>query len=301
MKARKLMLQCLLACCLVGILLPLPAAANITGAIYTTLPNGQTVNGNIYHQKTDVYLDGGPQNMHGQGLPDDDYYFQVTDPSGAVLLSQDDISCRVLQVVNGVVIGHPTDGSGNPGCYHVNGAFNPSNGSTAIQLCSASGCPTGVPPSCTPGSLSYCDTPNHGGEYKVWITSISSYDPVNCAPNHGFCDGASKTDNFKVRVPGVAYITACKFIDVNGDGNYVPADGDYLTAGWPITATGVDGDSGNGVTQNTEQDGCTTFTVSGLPNHGQGSQATVTLTEGTMTGFTQTAPPNGACQFVSGT
>ena len=295
MKARKLVLQCLFTCCIIGMLLPLPAAANINGAIYTTLPNGQTVNGNIYHLKTDVYLDGGPQNMHGQGLPDGDYYFQVTDPSGAVLLSQDDISCRVLQVSGGVVIGHPIDSFGNPGCYHLNGANNPANGSTPIQLCGATGCPTGVPPSCTPGSESYCDTPNHGGEYKVWITPATNYDPVNCASNYGFCNDESKTDNFKVRVPGVAYVTACKFIDVDGDGTF--DNQDYLTAGWPITATGVDGDTGSGVTQNTDQDGCTTFTVSGL--HGM-SQATVTLTEGSMTGFTQTAPPTGACQFVTG-
>ena len=34
-----------------------------------------------------VYINGGPQNEDTQGLPDGTYYFQVTNPSGAVLLS----------------------------------------------------------------------------------------------------------------------------------------------------------------------------------------------------------------------
>src|SRR5579871_5416150 len=100
-------------------------AQNISGAIYTTFGNGTTVNGNIYPSKDQVYLNGGPQNMHGAGLsPDGDYYFQVTDPSGAVLLSLDPISCRVVTVSGAVITGHPTDGAGNPACYHINGDNN---------------------------------------------------------------------------------------------------------------------------------------------------------------------------------
>src|SRR5215472_7943960 len=185
MKARKLMLQCLLACCLIGMLLPLSAAANINGAIYTTFGDGTTVNGNLYPSKDVVYLDGGPQNVHGQGLPPGNYYYQITDPSGAVLLSLDDITCRVAHVsdgtdggVNGRMYGVPTDdagGKGNPACYHTAGTVNPSNGSLPVQLCSATaqgGCPGALPPG---PQLSYYDTPNHGGEYKVWLTPVGDY------------------------------------------------------------------------------------------------------------------------------
>src|SRR5436305_15167380 len=76
-----------------------PALAQVTGAIYTSTGSGTTVNGNLYDAKTSVYLNGGPQNKNDPGLgPDGEYYYQVTDPSGAVLLSADDVSCRVVVV-----------------------------------------------------------------------------------------------------------------------------------------------------------------------------------------------------------
>ena len=81
------------------------AAAPISGAIYTSTASGTTVNGNVYEAQADVYLNGGPQSMNPKGLPDGNYYFQVTDPSGAVLLSTDAIICRQLTVTNGVVSG----------------------------------------------------------------------------------------------------------------------------------------------------------------------------------------------------
>src|SRR5258708_23324319 len=77
-------------------------AANGSGAIYTTTASATTVNANIYAAKSDVYLSGGPQNKQDPGLgPDGTYYFQVTDPSGAVLLSTDDINCPQVVGPNG--------------------------------------------------------------------------------------------------------------------------------------------------------------------------------------------------------
>src|SRR5438045_7923253 len=64
------------------------SAAGFNGAIYTTTFDGQTVNANNYSSKDAVYLSGGPQNTNANGLPDGTYYFQVTDPSGATLLSR---------------------------------------------------------------------------------------------------------------------------------------------------------------------------------------------------------------------
>ena len=64
--------------------------------------------------------------------------------------------------------------------------------------------------------MPYLDTPNPGGEYKVWITTVDDYllgcealgvsnglDVVNCGGKtggnaHGFVPRHSKTDNFKV-------------------------------------------------------------------------------------------------------
>src|SRR5512132_4095786 len=66
-------------------------AGPVTGAIFTTIIDGTAVNHNIYDRKEDVYLNGGPQPnapCTEAGLPDGDYYFQVTDPSGKVLLSK---------------------------------------------------------------------------------------------------------------------------------------------------------------------------------------------------------------------
>jgi hypothetical protein len=58
-------------------------------AIYTTFPDGTVVNGNIYPSKEDVYLNGGPQSGCWQGgLPDGEYFYQITDPSGKWLLSE---------------------------------------------------------------------------------------------------------------------------------------------------------------------------------------------------------------------
>jgi hypothetical protein len=78
-----------------------------TGAIFTTNVNGTMVNGNIYAAKCDVYLDGGPgpnAPQEAAGLPDGDDYFQVTDPSGKVLLSTDPVANRRITVSAGIIV-----------------------------------------------------------------------------------------------------------------------------------------------------------------------------------------------------
>src|SRR5439155_23864751 len=121
-------------CALLALAFAVPAIANIDGAIFTTTATGTTVNGNIYPSKADVYLSGGPQNQNSNGLPPGNYYFQVTDPSGAVNLStDDDISCRQVLVnasgvISAVVPTAPVD------CSHAIGTINQANGSTPVQL-----------------------------------------------------------------------------------------------------------------------------------------------------------------------
>lgn len=294
-------------CLLCASLFASTASAQVNGALQTTTISGTTVNGNIYLSKDAVYISGGPQNKNDNGLAPAPgfYYFQVTDPSGAVLLSLDDISCRIVYVNNsggpGVVDGIPgTDGSdatagglGNQNCYHSVGARNMSNGVLPVELCSApgqGGCPSGPPPGIlTPSNaLSYYDTPNPGGEYKVWITPVGNYN--NCSNpksniTFGFCDSDSKTDNFKVKPANVTAIVTCKFIDVDGNSTYDPQNGDSFIAGWPFTAT-VNGSTI--VNQSTGQDGCTEFDVT-VP---QGSTDTVVLNEDLSqeSGYSQVAP-----------
>ena len=194
---------------LITIVLNTPARAQkVTGAIFTTNANSEYVNGNVYDSGGNVYLNGGPRPnapCTAAGLPDGDYYFQVTDPSGATLLSTDAISNRMVTVIGGLMVaysgGHDT-GAGK--CI----AINPNNITVALW----------------PFKL----TPNPGGEYKVWMTKAGDYskcnfnedpstydpsisDPKLCSGSFGFIPSKSKTDNFKVIPPESAGSTC----DVN--------------------------------------------------------------------------------------
>lgn len=165
------------------------SAQGLKGAIYTTVKDGTVVNQNIYDASSDVYLNGGPQNLNAAGLPDGTYYFQVTDPNGGTLLSTDAAVCRQLSVTGGRV-----SGAAGPPCKHPIGTFNPANGVTPVKL------------------APFSSTPNPGGVYKAWLiaqgktTSISSSDPrvIN------FTNPNSKTDNFKVRGANVVPSGSCQ-------------------------------------------------------------------------------------------
>ena len=177
-------------------------AAQVTGAIFTTLIDGSAVDHNIYDAKEDVYLNGGPNSPKAPctaaGLPDGDYYFQVTDPSGKILLSTDDIKERKVRVQKGIITVYlgKTHHLGVGKC-----------GSITVQL------------------QPFNDTPNPGGEYKAWMTPVVGF-------NNNFLPSKSKTDNFKA--PGD--------VDSDGDGlsdaaeialgtnpNNPDTDGDGLT------------------------------------------------------------------------
>lgn len=177
-----------------------------SGAIFTTVADGSEVNFNIYPSKDAVYLDGGPGPGAPQtaaGLDDGVYVFQVTDPSGKTLLSTDPAQCRQFTVTNGII----TSTAPSPtSCAHVTGT-DLDHGATTIQL---------VP---------YNDTPNPGGEYKVWVTMVSDYacnadlSTVDCTAQgtkHGFVPADSKTDNYKVG-PKVPQEIDTRFFDSSGN------------------------------------------------------------------------------------
>jgi hypothetical protein len=172
------------------------SASAPTGAIFTTVVDGTQVNVNQYASKFDVYLDGGPgpgAPATAAGLDDGTYVFQVTDPSGKTLLSQDAAQCREFVVAGGIITGVV-----NTGCQHATGT-DVDHGATTVQL------------------MPYADTPNHGDEYKAWATKIGDFIAgcqalgvpagqellvADCGSTggnrHGFVGSDSKTDNFKV-------------------------------------------------------------------------------------------------------
>lgn len=156
-------------------------AQQVSGAIFTTDANSTFVNANVYDFKEDVYLSGGPRPnapCTAAGLPNGDYYFQVTDPSGSQLLSLDGIGYRRVTVAGGLIIGYSgPHGIGMGKCVAFNG-FN-----ITVQL------------------YPFAPTPNPGGEYKAWMTKVDDYDMTMTKGSFGFIPSKSKTDNFKVTPP----------------------------------------------------------------------------------------------------
>lgn len=165
-----------------------PDAPPVSGAIFTTDASGVPVNLNHYANKRDVYLNGGPginAPDDAAGLPDGVYSFQVTDPSGKELLSDDDVACRQFTVAGGVIRDVVPGGA----CAHLRGADGEDGGAT-VQL------------------FPYSDTPNPGGVYKVWVTPTTSLDCDAPGNKHCFVPGQSKTDNYKVRPDAIVEIDA---------------------------------------------------------------------------------------------
>lgn len=183
----------------------------LTGAIFTTLSDGSRVNANIYSAKCDalgVYLDGGPGPNAPQGaagLPDGDYFYQVTDPSGKTLLSTDPQKYRRLTVAAGIITSRVAPAA--PGDHDT--GTDVDHGAVTVELCP------------------FLDTPNNGGEYKVWVTRVGDFsgnpDIVDNGYNpgyfHGFIPAASKTDNFKVKARKSLCLTIIKYLE-DGDGIY---------------------------------------------------------------------------------
>jgi len=185
----------------------------LSGAIFTTDQFGEPVNMNIYKNKRHVYLDGGPgpgAPVGAAALPEGDYYFQVTDPSGKVLLSSDGIGAREFHINQYGVIesaNHDTNTDADYGEAPYN--------AVVVQL------------------YPFDDTPNNGGVYKVWVTPVACYDDTEPqGGKHGFIPRFSKTDNFKVKGKIDQFLCIQKFNDCDGDGIW---DDDEVEIDWNIT------------------------------------------------------------------
>lgn len=121
--------------------LPALAAGPMPGAIFTT-DTGGSVNLNIYGDKMDVYLNGGPAHPGAAGLPDGYYYVQVTEPNGTLL------------------------GNSTSTPVHVtSGEFDDVYQLWAIVV------------KASDGTQGYDSTSNPGGEYKVWVSQDPTFPP----------------------------------------------------------------------------------------------------------------------------
>jgi hypothetical protein len=177
---------------------PRVQATEISGALFTTDSSCTGVDLNIYGQKSDVYINGGPSHPGAAGLPDGYYCVRVTDPSGATILGQS---------VEGAV--HVTNGEFDK-CYQLTDILYSASSNYIAK--------------------GYDDTPNNGGEYKVWIS-----------PDCTFTNSFNKTDNFKVKEGGggpggQASICVKKFYDANANG--VQDDGEPNLSGWEYCVVG---------------------------------------------------------------
>ncbi len=184
-------------------------SGSVAGSIRTTFvppdscAGGSATNCNSYHEKDDVYLTGGPQNLEAGT-----YFFKVTSPDGSVLLSSDPIANRTFTV----------DASGNFMYTGGTHGVSPLNGHDRIQL------------------SPYDDTPNNGGVYKTWACL---YVEGSTDDQTSGC----KTDNFQVlasvcetdcgEVDIDAILTVLKFYDANRDG--VQQGGEAILEGWKFS------------------------------------------------------------------
>jgi hypothetical protein len=198
-----------------------PAQA-LSGAIFTTDKNNSVVNENLYSKKDDVYISGGPKKIGPAGLPRGYYYFQVTDPSGKVLLSSDSIEDRWFWVNGDGVMWYPP--LGGTYIHNIWPNYNNGQGGPIVMQLSP-----------------YDDTPNKGGVYKVWVTpKTDSFDPQQGV--FGFIPADSKTDNFKVgKKLSAQYIHIKKFKDCDADGLWDAGEDEI--AAWPLEIVDPEGNS----------------------------------------------------------
>jgi len=215
-------------------------AGAVAGAAFTTIGPAPfnncfsgpgLVNCNLYTDKTDVWINGGPV---ANDLTDGSYYFAVTNPSGTTLLSTDSYADRLLTVSGGNISATSTT-------THTQ---SPAGAGVIVQL------------------APYADTPNNGGEYKAWVCAATDGLGNATVPADGTpppTDAVCKTDNFKVRNPSTpcdpevdpncqpptpfGVVNGQKYYDVNHNGQRDP--GENGIANWPIDFT-------DGVTPNTQ-------------------------------------------------
>jgi hypothetical protein len=183
-----------------------PLHAQVSGAIFTTSQACVQVNGNIYENKTSVYLSGGSSGF--QQLTNGSYYVKVTAPDGTLLGTSVGAANETPFVV-------------------VNGAPP----SPCLQLWA-------ILIRASNATQGYDTTTNAGGEYKVWVSLVPTFDPSQ-----------TKTDNFKVKNscdpsveqceggPTRVSVIGSKYYDADASGTLTA--GDTPLSNWLVTITGA--------------------------------------------------------------
>ena len=196
MKLFRILLITVLAMCLTGILPMLSLAEELTpslpNAIWTTEQSGKTVDKNLYEAKWDVFLNGGPKKLDNI---EESYavYIKVTNPSGSETLGSSQ------------------------------GLVEIGSGANLVSLWENLVTPI--------GTKGYNDTPNPGGEYKVWVSTDPS-----------FSSAQTKFDNFKVKSPKMTEkLQLLKYYDTDAD-EVKDADEPYLDQ-WQFTITASNGET----------------------------------------------------------
>jgi len=159
---------------------------------------GQHVQGNSFSRNDGVYISGGPASTClAPGLVDGDYYFQITDPAGTVLLTTDSIQERRVRVAGGIFAKYL-------GGTRVSAPVGPC-GALNVRL------------------APFTTSPYPIREYKVWLTRVEDYDPLG-SHVFGFDPARSKSDNFRVGTAGPqSILRGHKFFDHDGNGIWNPS------------------------------------------------------------------------------
>lgn len=165
------------------------AAQGNVGNVFVSTSGGVVPDDGLFQTAQAPYLNAGPRgnakcSSSSGGLKDDgDYYFQVTDPSGRVLLSTDSIEDRRFRVSGGRIVSvSESHGSVSGRCRDV-----------LVQL------------------FPFTTTSNREGDYKLWIVPANLYD-ARRGGAFGFPQKGSATHNFKLAPPAPADV------DSDGDG-----------------------------------------------------------------------------------
>lgn len=164
------------------------AAQGNSGHVFVTTSTGVAPAEGLFQSAQAPYLNAGPRgnakcSSSSGGLDDGDYYFQVTDPSGRVLLSSDPIQDRMFRVSGGRIVSvSESHGSASGRCRDL-----------LVQL------------------FPFTTTTNREGSYKVWIVPANLYDSRRGGA-FGFPQKGSSTQNFKL-------MPAAEPVDVDSDGD----------------------------------------------------------------------------------
>jgi hypothetical protein len=249
------------------LLLLMIASSADASAIFTALGDGTGVNINLYEDKCDVFLNGGPPAnapCTSGGLDDGCYVFQVTAPPGGgqneTLLSQDSIKKRFIKVSGGVFV--HDDGTCEAAAANLMDCFTPAveyddcgdicdtcfvNNTGSGEKGHDAGigkCASSISDNISVRLMPYDETPNPGGVYKVYATRVEDYtckvEDCTCSESvFGFIHDKSKTDNFRVKPsvppwPEQGEIVVLKFCDANANGILDPAELAFGLSGWQI-------------------------------------------------------------------